>query len=438
MRKIFRLAKREYKAAVRTKGFIIGLLLAPILMSGSLIAIKLLEGKVDTTDKKVVIVDRSGVMAEAVLEAAKARNATEVRDQETGKKVRPAYLIEVVEPNEEDPDAQRLELSNRVRNRQLHAFVEIGPDVVHPGEDPKASRIAYHAKNAVVDDLRRWMGWPINNHLRRVRLADAGVDESAVKDLFHWNHVEGLDLVSVDEETGVIQEAQRSSEGKAVGIPLILLMLMFLMIMMGAMPLLSSVMEEKSQRIVEVLLGSVKPFQFMMGKVLGGVGVSLTASAVYVIGGILAVRHMGLAEYIPYHILPWFFGYMLMAIIMFGAMLTALGSACNDAKEAQSMTMPAMMPMMIPMFILVPVLKEPLSSFATWLSLFPLFTPMLMMLRLSTPVGVPMWQPWVGLIGVLVFTVFSVWAGGRIFRVGILMQGQPPKLGNILRWALRG
>ena len=438
MRKTLRLARREYKATVQTKGFIIGILLAPVLMSGSLIAMALLKDRVDTTDKRVALVDRSGIIAEVLVEAANARNTREVHDEESGRKVKPAYLIEIVEPNDEDPAVQRLELSDRVRGRHLHAFVEIGEEVLHPGENQEASRISYHAKNAVMDDVRGWMGWPINNHLRRARLADAGVDESNVRDLFHWVSVAGMDLVSVDEETGEIQDAQRSSEGEAIGIPIIMLMLIFLLTMMGAVPLLHSVMEEKSQRIAEVLLGSVRPFQFMMGKVLGGIGVSLTGSAVYVIGGIIVVKRMGLGEYIPYHILPWFFGYMVLNITMLGAMLAALGSACNDAKDAQSLTMPAMVPMMIPMFILMPVLKEPLSDFATWLSLFPPFTPTLMLLRFSTPAGVPTWQPWVGLVGVLAFTVLSVWAGGRIFRVGILMQGKSPKLPDILRWAIRG
>jgi ABC-2 type transport system permease protein len=97
-----------------------------------------------------------------------------------------------------------------------------------------------------------------------------------------------------------------------------------------------------------------------------------------------------------------------------------------------------MLPVMIPMFILVPVIKEPLSGFATCLSLFPPFTPLLMLLRQSTPVGIPAWQPWVGLVGVAVFTILCVWAGGRIFRVGLLMQGQPPRIGDLLRWAVRG
>jgi len=286
--------------------------------------------------------------------------------------------------------------------------------------------------------LRYWIAWPINNQLRRLRLAEAGVDESVVEDLFRRLPVGGMGLVTVDPKTGAIIDARHSNKGEAIAIPIVMLMLMFMMMMMGAMPLLNSVMEEKSQRISEVLLGSVKPFQFMMGKILGGVGVSLTSASIYVIGGIFAVKYMGFGEYIPYHILPWFFIHMVMAILMLGALFAALGSTCNNAKEAQSVSFPAMMPLMIPMFILMPVIQEPQSTFATWLSLFPPFTPMLMLLRQSTLEGVPIWQPWVGLLGVFAFTILFVWAGGRIFRVGILMQGKPPRLTDIFRWAIRG
>ena len=438
MRKILRLIKREYKAAVKTKGFIIGLVLAPIMMSGGIIAFALLKDRVDTTGKRVAIVDRSGVIAKALVQAAENRNTKEIYDQETGKKTKPAYLFQVVEPDEEDPEAQRLELSNRIRGGEFHAFLEIGPEVVHPGADMEASRIAYHAKNPALDDLRRWIGWPINNHLRQVRLADAGVDESAVKDLFVWANVDGLGLASVDEETGGIKGAQRASEVQAIIVPIVMMFLMFLMVMMSVPGLLQSVMEEKTQRIAEVLLGSIKPFEFMMGKVLGGVAVSLTSSAVYIVGGIFVIRYMGFEKYIPYHILPWFFVYMVLAIVMLGAMSATMGSMCSEPKDAQSLTFMTIAPAMICMFVYFPVAKEPMSSFATWVSLFPTCTPFLMLLRQVTPAGIPFWQPWVGLLGILTFTVLFVWAGGRIFRVAILMQGTPPKLSNMIRWAIRG
>jgi len=438
MRKILRLIRREYKASVKTKGFIIGLILAPIFMGGGLIVFALLKDRVDTTDKTMAVIDRSGMVAQVLVEAAENRRKTEVYDEKTGKKVKPEYIFEIVEPDEEDPEAQRLKLSDRVRNGELHAFIEIGPDVVHPKEDRATVRIAYHAKNAAMDDLRGWLNWPINNYLRKLRLADAGIDESSVKDLFHWMDVDALGLVSVDKETGEVKGAERANKVEAILIPIALMMLMFLMVMMGVPGLLQSVMEEKTQRIAEVLLGSIKPFEFMMGKVLSGVAIALTSSAVYFIGGILVVRHMGYERYIPYHMLPWFFAYMLMAIIMFGAMAAALGSTCSEAKDAQSLTFPMMLPMLIPMFVYFPVVKEPMSSFATWMSLIPPFTPTLMLLRQTTPAGIPFWQPCVGMLGVLLFTVLFVWAGGRIFRVAILMQGTPPKLKNIIRWAIRG
>lgn len=433
MRKALLLAKREYRSAVRTKGFILGLIGAPILMSGSLLAMWIMKSHSDTDDQVVAVLDHSGVVAEAIAEAAEVRNTTEIIDEESGEKRKPAYVVRFVEPR---PDiAQlRLELSDKVRREQLHAFVEIGRDVVHPEGDDSDTRIAYHSQNASMDDMRRWIAQPINQELRRQRLREAGVSDADMATLFRYVRVEGMGLVSKDED-GRITEARTSSEGEAIGVPLVLIMLMFIMVMMGAMPLLNSVMEEKNQRIAEVLLGSIKPFEFMMGKVLGGIAVSLTASAVYVVTGIVAIRQAGVAEYIPWGILPWFFVYMTLNILMLGATLAALGSACNDAKDAQSLSMPALFPVMIPMFMLGSVLEEPSSSIATTMSLIPPFTPMLMLLRQGTPAGVPAWQPWVGLVGVLLTSALAVWVGSRIFRVGILMQGKSPKLGEMLRWA---
>ncbi len=136
--------------------------------------------------------------------------------------------------------------------------------------------------------------------------------------------------------------------------------------------------------------------------------------------------------------LPWFAAYGLAALFMFGAMFLAVGSACNDLKDSQSMVMPLMMFIILPVFVWLPVIKEPTGSFATWISFFPTCAPMLMLVRLASPVTIPAWQPWVGLAGVVMATAVSVWAAGRIFRVGILMQGKPPRLTELLRWALRG
>jgi ABC-2 type transport system permease protein len=438
MRKILRFVKREYLAAVKTKGFLIMLLLMPVLMGGSGIAMYLLRGQVDTSDKHVAMIDRSELVKDMVLKAAEERNAAVVIDKETGKKVQPAYVFEVIEPNDTDPRAQRLELSDRIREGNLHAFFEIGPNVLHPTGEQSTFQIKYHGKNAAVDNIRNWLNNTINPYLRKIRLSEAGVDESKADEILAWLQVEAMGLVSLDEETGEIKEARKTGEAEAILIPAVLFFLMFMLVMMGAMPLLQSTMEEKTQRIAEVLLGSLQPHQFMAGKVFGGLLVSLTGASVYVAGGVFFMRRLGLTDFIPFHVIPWFFTFLIFEIVMVGSILAALGSACNDPKDAQNLTFPAMFPVFFPMFIFMPVLQEPTSAFATWLSMFPLFTPMLMLIRKAAPVGIPAWQPWVGLVGVVLFTVFIVWIGGRIFRVGILMQGGAPKLSNLLRWVFRG
>jgi len=432
------LAIREYKAAVKTKGFIIGLVIAPVLMSGSLLAFILLKDRVDTNDKTIAVIDHSGVIVSAVLSSADYHNENEVFDKETGEKRKPKYIIEVQEPDTIEIQNQRLALSDRVRSGELHAFLEIGPSVLHPGDDTETSRIKYYAKNAALDNVRDWLGWPINNQLRKSRLSDAGIEEETVKDLFHWIGVEALGLVSMDLSTGTIEDARKASPIEAIAIPIGMMMLLFLMIMMSVPAMLTSVMEEKTQRIAEVLLGSIKPFEFMLGKLLGGIAVSLTISAVYLIGGITVVTYMGFEHYIPYNLLPWFLTFMLLAILMFGSFASALGSTCSEPKDAQSLNFPMLLPALFPMFVYFPVVKEPLSSFSTWISLIPPFTPLLMLLRMATPDTIPAWQPIAGLIGVVLFTLLMVWTGGRIFRVAILMQGMPPKLSNIVRWAIKG
>ena len=438
MRKTLKLAKREYLAAVRTKGFIIALVIVPIMMSGSGITMALLKDRVDTKDQRIAVVDRSGILASALLDAAEKRNQEETIDQETGRKMRPAFLLEALAPNDADPDGQRLELSERVRRGDLHAFLEIGPDVGKPETGPARAQIAYYAQGAALDETRNWLAFPINNHLRKIRLRELGIAGEAAEGLFRWFPVEGLGLVSRDETTGEIREARRSHEAEAVLVPIILPMIMFMMMMMSAVPQLGAVTEEKGQRIAEVILGSVKPFQFMMGKVLGGVATSLTAIAVYAVVGAVIVRHLDLGEFVPMGVLPWFLAYLVLAMLMLGALFSALGSACNDSREAQSLTFPGMLPVMIPMFVMMPVIQHPLTPFATWMSLIPPFTPMLMLIRLGTQQSIPAWQPWLGLGLVLLTTIAAIWAGGRLFRVAILMQGTPPKLGNLMRWAVRG
>jgi ABC-2 type transport system permease protein len=438
MNKTLVIAKREYKAAVRTKGFLITLLLLPIFMGGSLIVIALMDNKKDVTDKRIAVVDQSGMLAEYLQQRAELRNRSELTDTATGEKKNPAYFIESVTPDTVNAEAQLLALSNRVRNKEIQAFVTIGPQVVHPGPDGQRSRVFYYSENSLMDDTRNWVGYVVNDKIRELRAADLGIDTRQVSDLFYWVNMEGMGLTSLDSRTGAIRDARQSNAMETIFVPYILMFLMFMTLMMSAIPLLNAVMEEKSERIAEVLLGSVSPTEFMMGKVIGGLAVSLTTTGIYIIGAIFTLNYLDAGEIIPYSVLPWFFGYLLLNIIMVGTTMAALGSTCNDSKDAQAIQFPAMLPIILPMFVMMPVIQNPLGSLATTLSLIPPFTPMLMVVRQATQVTIPTWQPIAGMVGVLLFTLLSVWAGGRIFRSCIIMHGKRPKFGTLLKQLLRG
>jgi ABC-2 type transport system permease protein len=206
----------------------------------------------------------------------------------------------------------------------------------------------------------------------------------------------------------------------------------------SAAPLMNSVLEEKMQRIAEVLLGSIPPFQLMLGKLLGSVAVSLTTATVYLVGTYAALERAGYAQYFPWHLIWWFVVFQALAVLMFGSIFIAIGAAVTDLKEAQSMMTPVMLLLIAPMFVWFNVVREPNSTIALAMSLFPPITPMLMIVRQAVPPGVPVWQPLVAITLVITATMVCVFAAGRIFRVGMLMQGKGAKVSEMIRWAIRG
>jgi ABC-2 type transport system permease protein len=438
MHKILIIALREFKAAIKTKSFIISLVMMPVLMGGSMAVSILTQDKVDTSDKKFAVIDHSGLFSTALQQSVKQRNETEIYKTGTQEKIKPAYFLEFMNPDSMNPSKQKLNLSERVKAKELSGFFEIGSSILHPDKDPGNAFVKFYSENTFLDETSNWFTNPINNHLRQLRMVGLNLPSDSTKELFYWANIEGLGLFKVDENTGNIKDAQKSNILQSLLIPYILVMLMFMLAIMGSMPLLTAVLEEKMEKIAEVLLGTVTPFEFMAGKILGTTSVSLITAAIYVVGIVITAQQMGADDMIPYDLIPWFFIYLVFFLIMTGSMMAALGSACNDNKDAQNVSFPAMLPILLPLFIMMPVLKSPMGNMATWLSLIPPFTPMLMIVRQATQVTIPAWQPIVGLVGVVIFTAFSVWVGARIFRTGILLQGQKPTLGNLLKYAFKG
>lgn len=437
MRKIIVLFKREYLSAVKTKSFIISLVLVPILMAGSFVTFLVMENNQDTTDKNFVIIDHSGLVSEVLREAADQRNENEIYNSVSGEKVLPAYHLEFADPDYADPVQQKIEISDRIRAKEVQALVEIGSDVLHPSDSTDQDYIRYYAETGFMDNVRGWFSNVINNHLRKLRLEELDLDPAMTSSLFAWTNIEGMSLAEVDKKTGETIEAERANELQSFIVPYAMVILMFMLTLMSAVPLLSSVMEEKAEKIAEVLLGTVTPFQFMAGKVLGGIGVGLTVAAVYILGALFTLGKLDMSSVIPAGILPWFFVYLVLYILMVGSGMAALGATCNDNKDVQSLQFPAMFPVIFPMFVIVPIISNPAGPFATTLALLPPMTPTVMMIRLATPVTIPVWQPVLGLALVILFTIFTVWVGARIFRTAILIQGQKPSVRNLIKYAFK-
>ena len=160
--------------------------------------------------------------------------------------------------------------------------------------------------------------------------------------------------------------------------------------------------------------------------------------AIYLAGGTWMLHEYGLSSLMRQGLLAAILVFPAVGVLLYGALFGAVGAACSELKEAQNYLLPVMMVLILPMMIWWKVLEEPSSGFATVLSFVPLWTPMLMPLRLAATEAVPLWQPIVALLASLATAGAAVWAGGRVFRVGLLLQGKPPRFTQLLGWILRG
>lgn len=440
MRKVLVIASREYQAAVRTKAFIVSLVVMPIFMFGSIVLPRLLEDKVDLTEKRIAVLDESGAVFDMLVARAAERNETDIFKGEGAerKQIAPRYAFERIESGGEVANQIGLTQSDRVRNGEIFAFMVIPANItepVPPGAPPP--QIEYYSNNPTYEAFRRWVTGPINEHVTGLRLAKVNLPPDVVHAATMPTRVANLGLVSMGE-TGQIEEAKESNELANFLVPFGMLMLMFMVIVVGAPPLAQSVLEEKMQRIAEVLLGSVHPFQLMLGKLIGMVGVALTIGTLYLVGAYVALGRTEYASFFPSHLVWWFVLYQALGVLMFGSVFIAAGAAVSDLKEMQSLITPVMLVVMSPMLIWIQVVREPTAPFSTIVSLIPPATPMLMLVRQAVPPGVPTWQPVLGVVLVLLTTVICIWAAGRVFRVGILMQGKGAKVSEIMRWIVRG
>lgn len=453
MNRVLTIAVSEFLRLVRSKAFIIGILLMPILFGVMVLFSSYAERHVDLEDRRLGVIDGTGVLYDPIAAAAAAFN------KESGEgpgRTGPHFLVERVDPGTRSLDEVKLELSNRVRSKDLFAFVIVPPAAltstsaardqrekarrarwagkVAPDEEvDKTGDVQYYTQNVAYDALPDWLTATLDVEIAKRRFASAGITDDAAVKLTARTELASFGLVERGAD-GKISEAIEVDQLATIGPPVFLLVLMFMTVMTSAQHLLNAIIEEKMSRICEVLLGSVSPFQLLMGKLVGVTGVSVVLALVYFAGAAFAVIQVGRADLLNPMLIAWFFVFLLCAALMFGSLFLALGSACSSISDAQSLLQPAMMLLLLGYLGSFVALRAPDSGLAMAMSLFPTMAPFTMILRMAIPPGVAMWQVALS-VGILVATTGGmVWAASRVFRIGILMQGKTPNFPELLRW----
>lgn len=505
MRFVFLVAWREYAENAKTKGFWLGLLVVPVIIFFSA-QIPIWLAKKGTPTRHYVLVDQSGLLA-AVVEARLEKNyqrqlLSDLNDyarkyaaaKEThlpgldeflseggwavyAERLKPhlkpdappfnpprrsfqrvklptelnansdlASLAQGLKPflrgeTKVESDGQRVSLNAAILiPRELEQLI-VRPNTKSPGAVAGSSGIEYWSGNLADTQLRDEVEQTVNTEIRRREYLRRGLDAAAVREVERT--YAPFASLNPKKETG--QEAVNSTDIIRQWAPSAFVYLLWVAIFAIVQMLLSNIIEEKSNRIIEVLLSSVTPGELMMGKLFGIAAVGLTMVGVWILalvgvlswkaGGATPVTGQLLTVLQSSRLIPMFAVYFLFGYLMYAALILALGSVCNTLKEAQSYMAIITMIMMVPLMTLAFIPKDPNGVLARVLSWIPLYTPFIMMNRVMAD------PPWIDLIGTLILLLLAtggaLWLAGRVFRIGILRTGQPPKILEMLRWLKR-
>ncbi len=423
MRKILMIARREYLQAIKRKGFWIGTLAFPLLM-GLLFVVPIGLSLINPENQKtIVFLDETRALVEPVRRALV---------ENTLKSGEPEYVIE--EGRLDDGlEAAREAYEQAVWSGEIYGVLTI-EDALDSDES-----FRFYRKNVGDQQTSSTVRRALRDAVVDLRLArsDLAVDKAELERLTDPVQLESF---QVSESGGSKKKGFLASYFSTY----VFVMMLYFMLYFYGFAVTRGVLEEKSRRVMEMILGSVSPEQLMTGKILGIGSVGLTQMAIYMVTvgalriGIIAFVHAEEAGAVIDAISPdkllFFLLYFVLGYFLFVTLFAIIGAACNTEQEAQNFQMPVVMALLIPMMSTIFFVQHPDAPAAVVLSLIPLFTPMLMFMRIAvlTP---PAWQ----ILLSIVLMLGAIWImfrfAARIFRVGTLMYGKRPTIGEIMRWA---
>lgn len=414
MKRVLALVRREYLERVRTKAFIIGTVLGPIFMIAMTILPSLLMSR-GGKPLRVSVLDQGGQFKDQIEAALASRK---VNDQLR-------FLLQPLPPG--SAEEQEAKLKDAVLKGGLDGYLVLPKDVL------TQSSASYFGKNVSnVVDLGA-MESAVSQTLVGVRLTAAGVPPDKVKDVTRRVEM---------KRAKVTASGASEDRGAATIMAIILLMILYTSVLVWGQLMLTSVIEEKTSRVVEVMVSAISPFQLLIGKLLGVGAAGLTQFLVWVssmvalslfgAGMAAAMGNFKIPE-IPPILLVSLLVFFLLGFLLYSALFAAVGASVNSQQEASSLAFPVMMPLIMGVMLFPMVMQAPDGTAATVLSFIPFFTPLLMFLRVAimTP---PMWQIVLSMITTALTIAAVLWFAARVYRVGILMYGKKPTFPELMRW----
>jgi len=448
MKKIMQVAWREFFVTISSRAFLIGLLLLPAI--GALMALLIprlfnfsdfdLSGEIAVVDTDgrvldamrealdpVALAERREADAERVLEQvpAGARPFVDLAAIEQAASAGELRLIE--RPAEADIEQEKAWLYAEPQASRHLALIVVHEDAAEPSADGRYGSYDLYIPPNLDDRIEGEIRRSLSQAIVSARIRARGLDPEAIESMVNVARVRAV-TVSPEEERG-------SVGGFNILLPVAFGALLFIGVMTGGQALLTSTVEEKSSRVIEVLLSAVSPMQLMAGKLLGQMAVSVVALSLYIGMGLAVLAGFTLLGLLDLSLIFYLVVFFVITYLVIGSLMMAVGSAVNEMREAQTLMMPIMMMLIIPWILWMPISRDPDSTFSVTLSFLPPVNTFAMLLRMTSISPPPGWQVWLS-IGIGIASVFAaLWFAAKVFRIGLLMYGKPPNFATLIRWA---
>jgi ABC-2 type transport system permease protein len=418
VRKIGLIIKREYLTRIKTKGFVVGTLIVPILGIGLALLIAFLSSHKSSQNFRLAIVDNAGGLAASV-----ARSLNEKTDDS-----KPEFTIVESVERPAQPGSIEEGLRNRVNSGALEAFLVIPSDL--------NQAVELHTRNPGNFQVFTPLTAAVDQAVIEARLNARGIHVNGVGQIVHN---EDLKIIKVG------QSGESEEKGQTIGVAIGLVVLLYTSLLMYGIITMRSVLEEKTTRTMEVLISAVRPFDLLAGKILGVAAVAFTQFLIWTMSLTLLLAYGALAAkvtsptssfpeiHLPASLLLYMVVYFCGGFFLYSAMFAAVGAACSNEQDATQLQWLATAPLVFCMLVYSLILNDPSSRTSIALSEIPFFSPVLMALRISlqTP---PFWQIALSLVILILTTIGVIYGSARIYRVGVLMYGKRPTLPELARW----